>query len=393
MPNRLPGRHRDPLLLLGRHARSDLRPGATRPLPRSDLGPPGDRDVVGRRPARIADDRQELGPHRRPERRARDHRGDPGSRALRRARVERYRLRRPDRIVLPRPKAGDARPETSSTWEASPAPRRSWSPLSRWASSERPSSTHPGAQPPTLMRWDESRRPHGRDRRGRRALVTSGGRTSTTIYDADNHPTDKYGPAPTTCFNMSTRFRTARARARTRSRTRRSSTTTTSPACRPRCGRTQPGTAHRPVTAWRRTPPVPSTTRGPARPAGLTTVDNWSARFTGVYNPGSAPARTPSASSSARPTRRRCISTKPRWVPRAGLPAARPPSPERWRAPTPFDIRIDYKAGTGTSTLRLGITPPAGVETFTYGAAVKPGFFYGRVRPSTTPAPACPPPR
>ncbi len=286
-------------------------------------------------------------------------------------------LRRPDSITLPRPVVGQARPQTSFTWNPCPGV----------------CSTVVSVAPLGVVRtvvFDSTgRTASDADALGRTTTMTwannvdvalssvTGGRMSTTIYDADNHPTDAYGPAPVACFNASTRVPNGTCTG-----------TGAVPHTKYEYDHNLKGLqgAHWTTPDWSGAAVshaiAPNTSgaidyswAGGTAPAGVP-GDNWSARFSGVYNPGVTGAFTFRLIVGATDTATIYLNETAMGTATGGVAGNQTTISGSISSTNAIRVRIDFKAGTGDSVLRLGITAPGGSESFTYGTAIKPGFYY-----------------
>ncbi len=216
--------------------------------------------------------------------------------------------------------------------------------------------------------------------------TTAGGRRTTTIFDSETrsgwHPTDIYGPAPTACFGTDRR-------------------PVVNPAGTAGCGITQiphtkvdydhnikglqgkywPSATPTGAPAGYGMGPSPSsngnvdyTWPNTTVPPGLTGADNWSARFTGLVYPPTTGTYTVTITSGT-------TDTATLYIDDAALvktvPGATTDSNAGFdlTAGRPVRVRIDFQAGTGTSSLQLSFTPSGGSANF-LGNIAKPGFFY-----------------
>ncbi len=212
--------------------------------------------------------------------------------------------------------------------------------------------------------------------------TVSGGRTSSTVYDSQWHPTDTYGPAANSCFTttpppVGTEYTSyppvaACANAMPHSRTEYDHNIQgLQGAYTATAGTPMPNTSH--AMGPNAQGNVDYTWTG--APTGLTTVDNWTATFTGNIIP------TTTGSYAFRLTAG-ATDTATLYVDDVAMVKVQPGASDlaagavSLTAGTVHRVRIAYTAGTGTSTLKLGWTPNGGTLTYALGAQLKPGFWY-----------------
>ncbi len=295
-------------------------------------------------------------------------------------------LRRPDTVILPRPLAGASRPQTSFTWGLCPPPP----PALPGADCTTSVEVQPLGTVRTVIFDTTGRTKEDKDAVNRKTTTVwsnstdvalsseTGGRLSTTIYDADNHPTDSYGPAPTTCFNTTSRVPNGSCTG-----------LNAVPHTRTEYDHNLKGLqgAHWTTPGWTGTPISHAMTpnasgaidyswTGATAPPNVPNGENWSARFTGVYNPTVVGLYQFRLIVGATDTATIYINETAFGAATGGVAGNQTIFSGTLAATTAIRFRIDFKAGTGDSLLRLGITPPGGSESFLYGSQIKPGFYY-----------------
>jgi len=216
--------------------------------------------------------------------------------------------------------------------------------------------------------------------------TTAGGRRTTTIFDSETrtgwHPTDTYGPAPVACFGADRR-------------------PVANPAGTPGCGLAQ--IPHSRVDydhnlkglqgKYWASPTLSGSPNGygmgpspsgngnvdyswpnTTLPPGLTGADNWSARFTGLVHSPTTGNYTVTLTSGTTDTAVVFIDDVAlvRTTPGATTSTSTPLGLTTSR---PVRVRIDFQAGTGTSSVQLSFTPSGGSANL-LGNIAKPGFFY-----------------
>jgi RHS repeat-associated protein len=193
--------------------------------------------------------------------------------------------------------------------------------------------------------------------------TTSGGRVTTTVHDADWHPVDVYGPAPSSaCFNTTVRTPTGACTATTphthtdydHNLTGLTGTHWNTPD---RSG-APAGTSAAPAGDINYTWP------GTTAPTGVGVGDNWSARFTGIITIPTTTTYTFTVGTGADDTAVLYLDDQPITGPVTIVGG------------DPVRVRIDFDAGVGTSNLTVSWTQTGGTATTVPAAVLKPGFWY-----------------
>lgn len=113
----------------------------------------------------------------------------------------------------------------------------------------------------------------------------------------------------------------------------------------------------------------------PTAPTGITNQDNWTVRYTGLFYPPATGNYIFRITSGATDSATLYINDV----------AQLRTSPSNTDLPTgtivlnstaPMRVRIDFKAGTGTSSLRFGYGYNGAATSFAIGNTLKPGFWY-----------------
>jgi large repetitive protein len=216
--------------------------------------------------------------------------------------------------------------------------------------------------------------------------TTSGGRTTSTVYDSGWHSIDRYGPAPSICFTTTAPPATAQFQSyppiatscvngMPHSRTEydhnlqglQGAYWSTSNFTQAQSGASIGPNANGHIDyAW----------ADPTAPAGVTNQDNWSARFTGLWYPPSLTGNyTFTLTTGANDTAILYLNDVAQLRTAPGATTATTGT-LNFNSTAAIRIRIDLQAGTGTSSLKLGTSLNGAATSYTLGTQLKPGFWY-----------------
>lgn len=215
--------------------------------------------------------------------------------------------------------------------------------------------------------------------------TTAGGRTTVNVYDAGWHLVDTFGPATTSCFTSTAppagaQYQSYRPNGTCTGSVAQVHTdydhnlqglqgthwSTNNFTQAPVGSAMGPGAGGNVDYAW----------PDPAAPAGVTGSDNWSARYTGLLYPPSATSNYVFRLATG-PTDAATL-----YINDVAQLRASPGSTDvstgtiGFNSSAPVRIRIDFVAGTGTSSLRFGYGIDGGPVSFAIGSSLKPGFWY-----------------
>ena len=289
----------------------------------------------------------------------------------------------PTTVTLPRPIAGQPRPQTTFNIGAS----SSTVSVAGIAGTARTVTFDPAGR--TLTDADAVNRTTTTQWAPDADIVlstTSGGRKSTTIFDSETragwHQIDNYGPAPTACFGADRK-------------------PVANPSGTPGCGIVQVPHTHSDYDHnlkglqgkyWSNNGqdgqpkghgmgPSPSGNGNvdyswpdATLPPGLTAPNSWSARFTGLVYPPTTGNYVFTLTSGTTDSATLYVNEVAQIKTSSTLNSDFTGS-IGFTGGQPLRIRIDLQAGTGTTILRLSLTPSGGSPDF-LGTISKPGFFY-----------------
>jgi RHS repeat-associated protein len=215
--------------------------------------------------------------------------------------------------------------------------------------------------------------------------TVAGGRTTSTVYDAQWHATDIYGPALSTCFSTA------------------APPVATQYTSYPPSGSCPPNDVphthadydhnlrglqgvHWSSTNFTGAPAgnamgpnsggdINYTWTDPAAPAGVTNPDNWTARYTGLFYPAATGNYVFRLTSGSNDSATLYLNDVAQLRTSPGTSDIQTGT-IILNSTEPLRVRIDFKAGTGTSSLRLGYGFNGAPTSVVTGNLVKPGFGY-----------------
>ncbi|MFT3851983.1 MAG: PA14 domain-containing protein [Ilumatobacteraceae bacterium] len=282
---------------------------------------------------------------------------------------------KPNVITLPRPQAGAPRPADTFAYPTSGTANVT---VAGIAATARTVTFDPAGR--TLTDTDAVGRTTSTTWSNAADFVyrtVSAGRTTSTIYDINNHPTDVYGPSPSSCFSTTAPY-------------------APNGTCTGQVPHTHTDYDHNVKglqgVYWS-SPNMAGTPAGhsmgpngsgdvtytwadPTAPQGVTGQDNWSARFTGIITLPATGNYTFRLKTGTTDNATLYLNDKAQIV---TTPANQDVSTGTINPGSSLQIRvrIDFKAGTGTSSLQFGWTGPSDSSTnWAIGTYTKPGFWY-----------------